>query len=423
MNIIIDGNDGTGKTTIVNLLKENKQYNVKERDILTKLTDIHHDFWPKINTDGYFIFLADPVCCHERIMSRGGEKDYYDSKEALFKYHNRFTRLAIHYGIPYIDTTDVSLDCMKNIADEIILFMNNGFDDTYKYIKKFPNPNLISDEMFDSLPILTEGNSKIIKILNDNFTLINFKPTVHSHKLQRAGVVDGTDKTRRDMTRDLMYVLDHENISHAYIFVGDKYVLCKRLKIPKLDENNNVVEFNDIPPVEVIVKRCCVGTDKYRYFNIDKLISRYGDKIVGNNKEYPGLLVRFDYRNPNHDPISGKPIGDEAMCDDLANLFINVDETKYLAKKTFSVLTKYFEKMNIYFEDVCFMITTDGKMHYYEISQDCGRYKQIDESGMTDLDKDVWRSGGSSELVYEKWNRMAVIVNDYVKNDFLNKLN
>jgi hypothetical protein len=52
-------------------------------------------------------------------------------------------------------------------------------------------------------------------------------------------------------------------------------------------------------------------------------------------------LVRFDYRNPNHDK-TGKPLGDEAMCDDLANLFIDVTNAKKLALKTFSALSKHF---------------------------------------------------------------------------------
>lgn len=94
---------------------------------------------------------------------------------------------------------------------------------------------------------------------------------------------------------------------------------------------------------------------------------------------------------------------------------INVNDAKNLAKKTFNRLEFHFKQMGILFQDVCFMITTDGKMHYSEISQDCGRYKKIDEDGLSSLDKDVWRAGGSSELVYDKWRQLTKITYEYVK--------
>ena len=102
------------------------------------------------------------------------------------------------------------------------------------------------------------------------------------------------------------------------------------------------------------------------------------------------------------------------MCDDLADFMINVDATKKLVRRTFDVLDFHFAAMGIYFEDICFMVTVDGSMHYYEISQDCGRYKALDENKLDDLDKDVWRAGGSSELVYQKWHQMTEIVQKYV---------
>ena len=64
------------------------------------------------------------------------------------------------------------------------------------------------------------------------------------------------------------------------------------------------------------------------------------------------------------------------------------------------------------------MLTTDGKKHFYEISQDCGRFKRKDESGMTDLDKDIWRAGGSSDLVLKKWSEITKITHDYVRKNY-----
>jgi hypothetical protein len=61
------------------------------------------------------------------------------------------------------------------------------------------------------------------------------------------------------------------------------------------------------------------------------------------------------------------------------------------------------------------MFTTDGSKMYYQISQDCGRYKKIGEDGLDALDKDIWRAGESSELVLEKWKLLTSIVDIYVK--------
>lgn len=155
--------------------------------------------------------------------------------------------------------------------------------------------------------------------------------------------------------------------SCIYFYVGNEYTLCEKLDITY-----------DIPSIEVIVKRCCVGTDKHRYFGVNSKMSRLGGPIVSQdeNMEYPDILVRFEYRNPNYHPETKKPLGDEALYDDLADYFINVKESKILAKRTFTSLSSHFDKMGIYFVGVCFMIATDGKKHFYEISQDCGRFKR-----------------------------------------------
>ena len=429
----IDGNDGVGKTSVIKTLKDsfpNLQFN--DRGILSRFTDIYEDdltnFLPEDRK--YIILDAEPKVCMERILARGPPFDKYDNFPTLFKYRNRFRRLAIRYGVYYIDNSKMNINETVNHVINIL----NGIN-LNQYI--IPNPDKFNNDDFNLLPLLVEGYSKSIRIINEKHTLIKYKPTVYSHKQQREGIIPYTDQERMVMTRNILYLFDLEQIPHAYLYVGKDYVLCERLDIKK-----------DIPPVEVIVKKCCLGTDKYRYHGIDKLVGRHGYPVAEpNRREYPELIVRFDYRNPNHiylkqnpdgtrtdlgmphfipdemkakmraDPsIIEKPVGDEAMCDDLADQFINVHNAKKLAKKTFIALDNHFKNMGIYFEDVCFMITTDGTKHYYEISQDCGRYKLIDDSGLTDLDKDVWRAGGSSNLVYEKWRQMTQITKKYVKS-------
>lgn len=475
--LLIDGNDGTGKTTLVNIIREYFPHvDIKDRGFLTKLTDIHpdnHKLPEKIPVS--IILDATIDICSERIYKRKlfNEKrknnnryillilvsflvilllkksfiekntislvnniillstvtyisvhsllqlyykhnnhytcDYYDTKEALFKYRNRFRRLAVQYNIPIIDTTHVKISDYYKIAKEIMeYYYSEKFNNAeYKYLTKLPNPNEYSEEDFNKLETLAEGHSKIVKIIDDKYTIIKMKPTVHSHTHQRAGIVEGTDKARMDSTREILYFIDNVMIPHAYIFVGDNYILCERLSLKY-----------DIPPVEVIVKNCYVGTDKHRYFGLKDFKTRKGINIVNVDKKnkYSGYVCRFDYRNPNHYPEghekAGEPLGDYVMCDDLANEFINVKKSKELAFDTFEYLEILFERMGIFLEDICFMITTDGNKHYYEISPDCGRFKKLNDNDDS-LDKDVWRAGGSSELVGKKWRMLADIIKKY----------
>jgi len=505
---VLDGNDATGKSSVVAYLTKmyGHLYKFQDRGILTKLSDVYEDSLPaSLPEDECTIVLdADIDVCMRRLLNRNKSRDKYDTYEAIFKYKNRFMRLAIKYQTYYVDTTHYTLEEVCAIVAGIVRsHVAEIIIDKNKY--KLPNPDLFTEEMFRKLPLVAEGYSKIIRAIDEKYTLIEYKPTVYSHKQRREGIIPYTDQERMSMTRNILYIFDIEQIPHAYVYVGSKYVLCRRLD-PK----------RDIPPVEVIVKKCCLGTDKHRYYWIEGELDRYGNPIVTNdNREYSDLVVRFDYRNPNHgyvikvkpgvtevilspisympkdfntdslsftdhkvkspsgtmitvkvpnyvpeyvkklfasafpkafvinnpddgctditialphyippdleqalkeDPvISDKRIGDEALCDDLADKFINVAETKKLALKTFKVLDKHFEKMGIYFQDVCFMIDRSGSSHFSEVSQDCGRYKKIDENGMTSYDKDLWRGNSSSETVHERWRQMTNFTKEYVK--------
>jgi phosphoribosylaminoimidazole-succinocarboxamide synthase len=205
-------------------------------------------------------------------------------------------------------------------------------------------------------------------------------------------------------TQNMLDILSRHGIKHVYYYIGEKFILSEKLDITK-----------DIPPIEVIVKKCFVGSDKYRYYNLEQLKNRFGKHVVSKDKnEYQKRLVRFDYRNPNFHPETGKPIGDMLLCEDLADEFINVENAKTTALIVFNTLDMHFAKMNIYLEDICLMLVVNGDKLYGEISQDCGRYKYIKENELSDLDKDVWRAGGSSELVLEKYQRLSKLINEYV---------
>ena len=226
INISIDGTDGTGKTTMVKLLRQKYPYYlIEDRGILTKLTDVYDDSLPEtLDADKIYIILSSDVqTCQDRIDKRGGPLDYYDSAEGIYLYRNRFIRLAIRYQTYYLDNTLQSPSETFIHIEKIIQDHKNP-----NLCYKLPNPDLLD---IHQLPIIREGCSKIVRSVNDDYNLIQYKPTVYSHKSLREGCVAGTDIERMQMTRDIIYLTEKSMIPHAYVYVGKKYILCKKLNI------------------------------------------------------------------------------------------------------------------------------------------------------------------------------------------------
>lgn len=410
VQVYIDGIDGTGKTTIVNLLKllqikiDNQYVIINDRSILTKLTDIHYDLLPfgdQLPKGIYIILDASVEECRKRIANRCKENnikddDKYETREQLFMYRYRYRYLAAKYGLHLINTTHM---ISSHVLSEVSKIISGKCND---YL--VPCPDKMTDEMFENLEKITEGESKIIRRLNKNFHLVKYKPTIYSHKKQRAGIIDGSDIERMKMTRATLDILSRHMLGHTYWYVGDKFILTESLE-----------KSIDIPPVEVIVKGCYVGTDKHRYFELDKLKNRFGQPVVLPNSEYQHPIVRFDIRNPNHHPVSGEPFGDYAISTMLADQLIDAKTAEFNALKAFTTLKHHFGQFGVYLQDICFMFTTDGTRLFGEISQDCGRYKNVNEDQLSDLDKDIWRAGGSSDKVLEKYKIMTQLITNYVK--------
>jgi phosphoribosylaminoimidazole-succinocarboxamide synthase len=375
-HIYLEGIDGSGKTTLYNQLVQDSDYRhfiIKDRSPLTKLTLVDQEFWPiHIKTqekDEYWILDTLPEICEQRLQKRE-HRDPWENINIQCYFYKIYLSLGYHYGC-YLITQDSTTTFTKT---------------------KLPQMSTFTQQVFDTLPEITRGESKIIKNYNNTFEIIQLIPSIYSHKQKRAGIVDGSDILRMKMSRDCLSILSkHSTLYnvHHWQYIGEKFIVAKKL----IGET----------PLEVVIKTQFVGTDKHRY-----------PGLVPDNSLYPKPYVRFDYRNEN-----SHPEGDVCIARPLLeNLkIIDTKTSERIALQTFKWLEQHFLTINIRLVDMCFFMTKDGKKIYSEISQDNARYKLYDNGCIQDLDKDVWRSGGSSELILEKYTQLQKITHTIVEKN------
>lgn len=280
----------------------------------------------------------------------------------------------------------MSTELEKNTVNELLKSL------TQKTIKD------ITYDDFKKLPLFVEGESKEIRKINDEYGVIYFKPTIYSFTANRTAVVLDSNIPRVQVSSVLCEVLKKSGIDHAYIDYGNEFVLTRLIK--------------NAPNIEVVIKANHTGTSKHRYYCMNGSVVRkshpyYDGMIIKNNEPYPEPIVRFDWRNPFQDPITKIPLADEVLGDSQADLFIDVNQARQTAINTFSVLSDLLQTKDIIIYDLCLFISEDGKTVFGEISPDCGRYRHYD---LGSLDKDVWRAGGSSQEVLEKWNLLYNLI-------------
>ena len=225
------------------------------------------------------------------------------------------------------------------------------------------------------------------------------------------------------------------------------------------------------PPIEIVIKKFLTGTTKHSCCGLAGSRVRashrfYAGMPLAADGALPEMIVRFDWRNPLKNEVqlarilkqtetqglptfirricellygstqdtfiaimSGFPpiqekfrqllafagrdvfgldrMPDTALPEQLADLFIDVQAARRTAFLAGRAIERFLADRNIVFYDLCLFISEDGKLVYGEISPDCGRYRHTD-LGM--LDKDVWRAGGSSDDVFQKWMQLATMI-------------
>lgn len=304
---------------------------------------------------------------------------------------------------------------------------------------------------FAGLPLVVSGESKEVRYFGDGLVAIEFKPTIHSFTEDRTAVVPGSEVPRLRASRLFVEELKRVGISHAYREVTDRYVLadlvlphpveCQKYGVapfvPPDLATEQIALLPKGPPIEVIAKRYLTGNTK------KSCIGMSGAEVRRSHPFYPGfplmgdgalpeMMIRFDWRNPLR--VAGRGahqldvmlkglddcvldprlrqrmleyfdrVADEQLPVQAADWFLDVTQARRTAALAAMAIENYLAARELVFYDMCLFVDEAGQMLYGELSPDCGRFRSLD--GIS-FDKDVWRSGGSSEEVIRKWHHLC----------------
>lgn len=272
----------------------------------------------------------------------------------------------------------------------------------------------LTEKDFKKLLLVVEGESKEIRYLGDGKVAIRLKPTIYSYTHNRCSTISGTEVLRLNTTKVIVQALQKSGVKHAYTDFTDNYIIADLLLssteskfIPSDLSAKQIKKLQVAPPIEVVVKSRHVGTPKHRYYQFENYPLRsdhpaFDGLVIKPDDTYPETIVRFDWRNPMHSK-DGQRLADETLSEQMADWFIDVEKAKDTALRAYEAMRSLLANKGIDLWDVCFFISQDGSTVFSEISQDCGRYRLFQTDNA--LDKDIWRSGGSSDQVLKKWQQ------------------
>jgi phosphoribosylaminoimidazole-succinocarboxamide synthase len=256
---------------------------------------------------------------------------------------------------------------------------------------------------FEALPLLFEGESKIVRLWTDRVVVLRLKPTVYSYTMNRYGEVAGTEQIRAKFSaalfRKMAALAPKGNIILKNAFLAELVSPDGPLLVQRRVETCNI---------ETRIKRYHIGSPlhRYRYTERHPTTQSCGPLQRWSRLDQP--VVCFDWRHPLHDE-AGNRLADEPISDDYAGVWMhNVAHAKELARTTFLWLEELFVCAGIRLVDMCIFIDREGEMIYGDISPDCMRVKLgLQEPVLTEsADKDVWRAGGSSSELSARYEEL-----------------
>lgn len=256
---------------------------------------------------------------------------------------------------------------------------------------------------FDTLPLLTRGESKEIRLLTPRIALARLLPSVYSFTHNRYGTVPGTELVRAHFSAEVFRAMARlpgpRHLSTAFIGLLETPVG------PLLAEH--VVRPGNI---EVRVKRYHIGSPLHRYRYTERHASARGGAPIARWSRFEQPVVCFDWRHPMQDE-HGQRLADEPLSDDYAGVWLDHPlRAKQLARDTFEWMEQAFAAAGLKLIDICYFIDQSGTVIFGEISPDCMRVRSRAADESDALDKDEWRSGGEAPAVLERYQRLYAAV-------------
>jgi phosphoribosylaminoimidazole-succinocarboxamide synthase len=256
---------------------------------------------------------------------------------------------------------------------------------------------------FEVLPLLVEGESKIIKYWTPKVVIEKFKPTVYSYTHNRYGLVDGTDAIRIKFTTAVYRKMT--------AYSKDRPYAPASAFLAEIENEQGlfiVQQLVDTCNVETRIKRYHIGSPVHRYLYTSKYPSTRKDQApITTWTRFDAPVVCFDWRHPLTDENNNR-LADEPISDDYAALWIlDLPFAKKMALETFLWLEKMFFQSGITLIDMCIFIDRTGKLIYGEISPDCMRirWNSLHPDQAESMDKDLWRKGAAPEKLYENYEK------------------
>lgn len=116
MKVILDGNDGTGKSTLFEQLRA-KGYDVYDRGIPTKMTDDPALRPGDAQKGEVYVILDVPVeVSRKRLGAAGKDLDEkYHTVEDLTYYRGRYLAIAVILGVPLIDSSGTREETLAKV--------------------------------------------------------------------------------------------------------------------------------------------------------------------------------------------------------------------------------------------------------------------------------------------------------------------
>ena len=245
-------------------------------------------------------------------------------------------------------------------------------------------------KQYDKLPIVHDGDSRQIRALPCSaYGIMRFNPVIYSFKAHDPISAPKTEKIRAAINQQIAEYLKENGIYASTLATKGQYAL-----ISLEDATTHI---------EVVVKEAFAGSPKHIYKNLPEVQTRSGGKIAVNSRHEP--YVRFDWRLPH-------PDDDIVMPDGLADNFINVENAKATALKTFRLVKKFLNAHDLDITDICLFLNKDGDKILTEISPD--NMGSLSYIGNIENHKLIFADKDKSNTL-KKWTLAANLLKSEVK--------